>query len=121
MKRLATILVVASLSTTAMAADVSGNWNLEMSWPGSDVPSTGVCSLKQDVQKLTGECGDGTDKFAITGEVNGEKLAWQLDVEQGNETGKMAFSGVLNEAGTTVKGACSIVGQREGSFIMKKQ
>jgi hypothetical protein len=120
MKTLITILMASVLLTPVPASNVSGTWNLEMRWPG-DRRSTGVCTFNQDEQKLTGSCGGDSDRFPLTGQADGNRLTWQFDVEQNGETGRMAFDGELDQAGTAIKGACSIVERQDGTFTMVKR
>ena len=122
MKTLGTVLTVVRLSGVASArwaADVSGTWNLEMKW-SIDSKSTGVCTFKQDGDKLSGTCG-GTDSFPITGRIQNNKLSWQLDVDQNGSKNRMEFDGEVDEQGATIEGSCSVVGAMDGSFTMKKQ
>ena len=122
MKTLATVLTVALLSGVGLAvsaADVSGTWDLEMRW-SSDSKSTGVCTFKQEGDKLSGICGS-PDKFPITGRVQNNKLSWHLDVEQNGTKGRMEFNGEVDEQGATIKGSCSVVGGQDGTFTMKKR
>lgn len=80
---MATLLMcLALVSFTSSRADVSGVWNLEMRWTGNDNVSTGVCTLKQDNDKLTGKCQENS---TIIGEVRGRQLTWNVDV---NENGQ---------------------------------
>jgi hypothetical protein len=119
MIKLLALVVWSVLSASVALADVSGTWNLEMSWDsGSD--ATGVCTFKQEVEKLTGTCG-GADKFPVTGEVNDRDITVQVDVEQDGNKGRMIFTGAVDEPGTTIKGACRIVGGQAGTFTMRKQ
>jgi hypothetical protein len=119
MTKLIALVVWSVLWAALPAADVSGVWNLEMSWE-SGSNSTGVCTFKQDGAKLTGICG-GTEKFPIAGEVKDRTVIWQFDVAQDGSKGRMTFTGVLDEAGTIITGACTIVGAQRGTFTMKKQ
>ena len=67
MKTLLTLFTVAPLSgttSTLSAPDVSGTWDLKMTW-GEELTSTGVCALNQEGETLTGTCG-GAEKFPIT-------------------------------------------------------
>ena len=121
MKTLLTLFAVALLSLTTLtlsASDVSGTWDLEMTW-GEEVTSTGVCALNQEGETLTGTCG-GAEKFPITGKVQNNRLSWRVDVQQDGEQGRMEFAGQVDERGTTISGSCSIVGGRDGTFTMKK-
>ena len=119
MKTLIMLLALTVVLAAASAADVSGVWDLEMRWPG-DRQSTGVCTFEQDGRTLTGTCG-GSDKFKLTGEVDDKRLTWAFDVEQDGNKGRMTFSGEVDEAGTTIKGACNVQGGLEGTFTMRKQ
>ncbi len=119
MTSLLTLFTVAVLLTPVGAPDVSGTWDLTMHWPG-DRQSTGVCTFKQDGQKLSGTCG-GPDKFPVKGEVNDKQLTWQFSVAQDGNKGEMAFTGEVDGAGTTIKGSCRIVGAQEGTFTMIRQ
>ena len=109
------LLVIAPLP----AVDVSGVWNLDMQWSGSESHSTGVCIMKQDGQKLTGSCASA--KSTLTGDVLDRSLTWQIDVEQDGNKGQMTFTGTVDEDVTVIKGSCQIVGGQEGTFVMKKQ
>lgn len=116
------VLVLATLglfsaAETAPLANVSGTWELEMTWP--EAKSTGTCIFEQEGENLTGSCG-GADRFPLKGRVEGTRLSWQLDVKQNGETGRMEFSGKLNQEGTAISGTCSVVGANSGTFTMKK-
>ena len=119
MKGLVVFVMLGILSMTASAqqANVSGSWDLEMSWPESK--STGACTFQQEGESLKGSCG-GADKFAVTGRVDGNKVTWQLDVEQGAAAGRMEFVGEVDREGTTIRGTCTIVGANSGTFTMKR-
>jgi hypothetical protein len=122
MKTLMTLLTFATMSGVALAvsaSDVSGTWDLEMKWSG-DAKSTGVCTFKQDGEKLTGTCGS-PEKFPITGRVESDRLSWEFDVSQEGNIGRMKFDGRLDEQGRTIKGSCSVVNGQDGTFTMKKQ
>jgi hypothetical protein len=113
---LATFAVL-SVAESAQLADVSGTWELEMTWP--EAKSTGTCIFQQDGESLTGSCGE-TDRFPVKGRVEGTQLSWELEVKQNGATGRMQFSGELNQEGTTISGSCSVVGANSGTFTMKK-
>jgi hypothetical protein len=112
-------MVVGTVVLMRIAANVSGVWNLDMQWAGRDAHSTGVCTLKQEGETLTGSCADAHS--TVTGEVKGQILAWRIDVEQEGQKGQMTFEGKLNDAGTTITGKCAIAGGREGTFTMTRQ
>ena len=113
------LFVVAILLTPASAADVTGVWDLRMVW-SVDSQSTGICTFSQAGEKLSGTCGD-PDKFPLTGEVKDKQVTWQFDVSQSGNNAKMMFTGELDEAGTSIKGTCQIVGVRDGTFTLVKR
>lgn len=100
-------------------SDVTGVWNLDMHWSDRDTHSTGVCTMKQEEQKLTGSCESA--KSVVTGEVNDRTVSIRIDVEQDGSKGTMTFTGTLDESGRAIAGTCKIVGGMEGTFTMKKQ
>jgi hypothetical protein len=116
--RLAIVVALAALWYVA-PSDVTGVWNLDMHWSGNDTHATGVCTLKQDEQKLTGSCESA--KSVVTGEINDRKLSIRIDVEQDGSKGTMTFTGTLDESGRAIEGTCKIVGGQDGTFTMKKQ
>jgi hypothetical protein len=118
MKTLLMLFLVALLTPTS-AADVSGVWDLTMVW-SADSKSTGICTFSQAGEKLSGTCGD-PDKFPLTGELKDRQVTWQFDVAQNGNNARMIFTGELDEAGTTIKGTCQIVGARDGTFTLVKK
>jgi hypothetical protein len=120
------ILVVGMLAATASGqpANASGTWELQMTWP--EATSTGVCTLKQEGDTLTGTCGSATDRFPVMGRVEGNRLSWQVNVTQDGSTWRMEFSGELDAQGARVSGTCSIVDANSrtfansGTFTMKR-
>ena len=119
MKRILVFALVGMLSTVASAqlANVSGAWELEMTW--LEAKSTGSCTFEQKGENLTGTCG-GAERFPLKGRVEGNRLSWQVDVEQGGASGRMEFSGELDREGTVIRGSCSIVGANSGTFMMRR-
>ena len=106
-----------SVAGSAQLPNVSGTWELEMTWP--EAKSTGTCIFQQEGGSLKGSCG-GTDRFPLMGRVEGTRVSWQLNVKQNGATDRMEFSGELNQEETTISGSCSIVGANSGTFTMKK-
>ena len=103
-------LVLLLLLSPVPGVDVSGVWSLDMHWSGSDSDSTGVCTLKQDDQKLTGSCQ--SSKSTITGEVNDRKIILEIAVEQDGNKGLMTFTGTLDDDGRKSKGGLELPGGR---------
>jgi hypothetical protein len=118
MTQLAALALLVLLAPPPVA-DISGVWNLDMHWSRSDTHATGVCTLKQEGQKLTGSCDSG--KSTITGEIHERTLNLQIDVDQDGTKGQMTFTGTVDEDGTAIKGSCRIVGGQEGTFVMEKK
>ena len=110
-------LGVLSATESARSANVSGSWELEMTWP--EGKSTGTCIFQQEGESLTGSCG-GADRFPVKGKVEGTRLSWHFEVKQNGHAGRMEFSGELNQEGTIIRGTCSVVGANNGTFTMKK-
>ena len=119
MRTIATFVVFSLLLGARAWGDVTGTWDLEMFWQ-NDVRSTGVCTLKEDTQTLTGGCG-GTDKFAIVGDVKERQVTFEFEAEQAGTKAKMTFVGQLDEEGKTIKGTCRIEGGQDGRFTMTKR
>lgn len=117
MKRVVVLVMMLAVSAWAQSSNVSGNWELEMSWP--ETKSTGTCTFQQEGESLKGTCG-GADRFAIKGRVEGNRLTWQVEVAQDGASGRMEFSGELDGQGATIRGTCSVVGQNSGTFTMKR-
>ena len=117
MKCVVVLMMMLAVSALAQSSNVSGNWDLEMSWP--ETKSTGTCTFQQEGESLKGTCG-GAERFAVTGRVDGNRLTWQTEVAQGGAAGLMEFSGELDGQGATIRGTCSVVGQNSGTFTMKR-
>jgi hypothetical protein len=103
----------------AAPVDLSGVWDLEMVFTSSGATSTGVCNFNQQDDKLTGSCG--TEDVPITGEVNGDKVSWRFEAQQGERKHTMVFMGVVEQEGPRVKGTCRVVGGPEGTFTATKR
>ena len=106
-----------ALAAFAQAVTAAGVWDLEMTRSGAR--SSGRCDFTIDARRLSGTCG-GDDRFAVSGRIDGRKLSWQMDVKQGGAEGRMEFEGELDDAGTTIKGTCTI-GDQAGRFTMKRR
>jgi hypothetical protein len=117
MKTALSVVLLTVLVTPSAAADVSGVWSLEMVFSPTS-QSTGVCTFKQDGNKLTGTCG--SESVPVTGEISDNKVTWQFEADQNGRTYTMTFSGVLDEAGTTIKGTCAVVEGPQCTFSAKK-
>ena len=82
-KRLGLVTVIFALSVgSALAANVTGNWEVRISMPDGEV--TGKASFKQTGHAVTGWVGPSeTDPIPITGTVKGNKLTLKTHPQPG--------------------------------------
>ena len=108
------------------AADVTGNWKLNINLNG--VPEL-LCTVTQKDQRLEGTCkaGDEAGVSLNDGRVNGDQVSWSWKVTtpDGN-TWTYLFTGTLDASGNIIKGlarfsAGSGSKQNEVSFSATKQ
>jgi len=112
--RVVGIFVVALAATTA---NVTGTWEIEATFDDSSVSGGGFdCAFKQDGERLTGSCSGGT--APLTGEVQAQNITWQLKAGVTQEA--VTFTGVVDEAGASMKGRFTI-GGTGGRFTALKQ
>ena len=110
--------LLALLVLPLAAADISGVWKVEGNIADTDVSP--VCTFKQTDAKLTGTCkplqvGDS----AVTGQVDGNKVTFQYEVDYQGVHYVLIYRGVL-DSDTAMKGGFT-VGDAEGAFTAKKQ
>jgi hypothetical protein len=117
MRAFVALLALSFLSEPTASPDVAGIWNLEMVFSEDGTRSTGVCTFKQEDEKLTGSCHD----ISITGEISGQTVTWGFEAEQNGRKHTMTFTGALDKTGTTITGTCKVVPGQEGSFTARKQ
>ena len=119
-------LVLFGLVVPVSAADVTGNWKLNVNLNG--VPEL-LCTVTQKDQRLEGTCkaGDETGVNLNDGRVNGNQVSWSWKVTTPDaNTWTYLFTGTLDANGTTMKGVAKFsVGsgskQNEASFTATKQ
>ena len=116
----AVVLMVASTiaCVTVMAwpaPDLSGQWDLEFAFDDAADAGGGIdCTFTQTAERLTGNCM----AEALSGEVKGRRVTWQMKAGQTKET--IAFTGTVNDAGTSISGKFSMPG-KGGSFTATKR
>jgi hypothetical protein len=113
------LLVVASLGT-AFAADVTGDWEMELDPDFSGNKDVIGCSLKQDGEKLTANCGAGPN---ILGEVRGQAVTFRVKTGVRDQV-TATFTGTLDQRATTIAGTWTLAdenGKREGRFTLRKR
>jgi hypothetical protein len=123
------LLLSAVFAAPAWAADVTGNWKLNINLNG--VPEL-ACALTQKDQRLEGTCKAAVwkadEKIDLNeGKTDGDQVSWSWKVPtpDGN-TWTYAFSGKLDADGKVMKGVAMLsVGpgskQNEVSFTATKQ
>jgi len=114
MKKLLTLMAVSAMALAA--ADASGTWKLTGEIDG--IAISRVCTLKQTDSKLTGTCKNDTNEVALTGEVKGNDITWQYEVDYDGSKIALVYKGTLD--GGTIKGSVDASGTG-GSFTAQKQ
>jgi hypothetical protein len=99
------------------AADVSGHWKI--SGTVGEYPINLNCAFKTNAASLTGICkgGDRPDR-AVTGEVSGQKVHFQYEIEYDGNKMTVSYSGVL-QSDTSMKGSVEVSGT-SGEFTATK-
>ncbi len=104
-----------ALVVLGAAADITGTWELNASFDDSSLGGGEFeCAFKQDGEQLTGNCSGR----ALTGEVKGQNVRWQLQVDNPPQT--TTYSGTVDEAGTNINGTFTLAG-KGGRFTASKQ
>lgn len=94
MKNLLAMLILAA--GLAMAADISGTWNVTIEIQGNTGTPTFV--LKQDGEKLTGTYSGMLGEAPITGTIKGDQVEWSFDVKSDQVSGKVTYRGTVSGA-----------------------
>jgi hypothetical protein len=99
------------------AADVSGKWEIEASFEDPSIEAGGFdCVVKQEGERLTGMCSDGT--ASLDGEIDGQKITWRVS-NGAQPPAVTTFIGTLNASGTVIEGRFTS-GTRGGRFAAAK-
>jgi autotransporter translocation and assembly factor TamB len=115
MTRLLLILgIMAVLTLTVFAVNISGTWNAKVDLGGQGGTPTFV--LKQDGERLTGTYTGALGDAPLTGTIKADKIAFDFTV-QGN---KIHYEGTVNSDGTKMEGTCDYGGQASGTFTATK-
>jgi hypothetical protein len=120
MKRLILMLyAVASLTATLSAADITGEWELELKPDFGGTDDVRGCSFQQQDEKLAANCGGGPNIF---GDVRGHAVTFVVKTGPKQEYAA-TFTGTLDQKATTISGVWTITdqsGKREGKFTLRK-
>jgi hypothetical protein len=101
----------------AAAIDISGNWEVEANFDDPSIDAGGFdCVVKQEGERLTGLCSDGT--ASLDGEIDGQKITWRVS-NRAQPSVTTTFSGMPNRSGTAIEGRFSS-GGKSGSFTAIK-
>jgi hypothetical protein len=91
-----TSAIVLALSATVLPppASVSGRWSVTSNISGNT--SQLDCMFEQDDAELTGTCESSQGQLAITGKVDGVKVAWQFDITWEGQPLTLYYAGALD-------------------------
>jgi len=106
------IAMVILATGLAMAADISGTWNVTVEVQGNTGTPTFV--LKQDGEKLTGTYSGLLGDAPITGTIKGDQVEWSFDVKSDQVTGKVTYRGTVS--GAKMSGKLSLGDLGEGTW-----
>ena len=120
------LLLLCVTVATVSAADVTGNWKLNINLNG--VPEL-LCTVTQKDQRLEGTCQAGGEAGVNLndGRVNGDQVSWSWKVTTPDaNTWTYLFTGMLDANGNIIKGLAKFsVGsgskQNEVTFTATKQ
>ncbi len=104
MKTLPILLAALSFAVPARAADVSGEWAIDISWRRLGGTHTTVCMLQQEDRQLTGNCWWGGGRYSVTGNRDTSGVSWSLDLD---EDGFVIFEGTFDEDDLSIQGEVS--------------
>lgn len=115
MKRLVLVLFAA---LTALAADVTGTWDLAVEIAGNAGSPTFV--LKQEGGKLTGKYSGALGESDVTGRVDGNKIEMKFTVAPQGDKVEVIYKGTWTADGA-MEGDIDIPGLGEGKFKGSKR
>src|SRR5712671_1176811 len=105
-----------AISFAAMAADVSGNWNLSVETPqGTRTPTM---TLAQKGEVLTGTYHSQRGDQPMTGSIKGNAIKLSYTVGGGDRSMTINYDGTLE--GDTITGKVVMGQMGEGKFTAKK-
>ena len=111
--------VLLASSTPVVAADLAGQWSLELEPDFSGHKDTLSCSFVQDGEKLTINCGAGLN---IRGEAQGRKVTFCVPTGRSGEF-TAVFVGTLDTREITISGTWELMdrdSKRQGKFTATK-
>jgi hypothetical protein len=115
MKNVLAMLILAA--GLAMAADVTGTWNVTVEIQGNTGTPTFV--LKQDGEKLTGTYSGMLGDAPVTGTIKGDQVEWSFDVKSDQVSGKVTYRGTVS--GAKMSGKLSLGDLGEGTWTATRK
>ncbi len=110
--------------------DVAGEWLVQASFDSASVARGMpahvelVCTFERQDRTLKGSCrpSDGPAGVPVEGTIEGRHVEWHFDIaiERDGKKQRATYSGVLNDAETSMKGMVGIADMR-GEFTAKKE
>ena len=116
-----TLLVLVALTAlwTPPVANLTGRWTLDLLPDFGGNTDSVACSLTQNEEKLTLDCGGGS---LISGDVQGRTVTLRVPTGEKNEV-TATMVGQLDGQDTSISGTWKVAndhGPREGRFVLKK-
>jgi hypothetical protein len=116
---LSLLCVLLASGASVAAADLTGQWALDLEPDFSGHDDTLRCSFVQDGEKLTNNCGAGPN---IGGEVHGRTVTFRVPTGRSGEL-TAVFVGTLDTREITISGTWELMdgnGKRQGKFTATK-
>jgi hypothetical protein len=111
-------LLLAAAVLPALAANVSGRWNIDGDVQGNPVKA--ICELKQEGSHITGTCkAEDRDPWKLTGKVEESNITFTYDVEHDGQTYTLVYTGTM-DGDSAMKGQIEVAGVT-GDFTAKKE
>jgi hypothetical protein len=116
--RLATIFAAILLSAvSAFAADVAGDWTLNIDSPQGPVEAT--LTLKQDGEKLTGTLSSQMGDTPITGTIKENDISLKMSIDANGQSMSIAYTAKV--ADKKMEGSLDLGGQGSIKFTGTKK
>jgi hypothetical protein len=114
-------LVLFALAIPALAADnsITGTWQVETDIMGNQ--GSMVCTLKQDGDKISGNCALGDTDQEVTGEVKNQTVTWKHGGDYNGQALTITYSGTFQSA-SSIAGDVNVQPfEASGTFTAKKK
>ena len=112
------ILALLVSSVAAFAADIGGDWTLNIDSPQGALEVT--LTLKQDGDKLTGKVSSQMGDADITGSIKDNDLTWKMSFDGGGQAMELTYTAKVDSDGK-MSGTIDLGGQGEIKFTGTKK